>query len=92
MNSNDNEEAVVECEETLDALEFEVEGEYLFLNVTCDGTRTHRGFTPSRLVSWEFSDLIHPLTKKLFVESDAPIKFKLAQIITTAIKAQLSIS
>ena len=92
MNSNDHEEAYVECEETLDTLEFEVEGEFLYLDVTCDGFKTQAGFTPKRLVSWEFSSIIHPLTKKLFVECDAPIKFKVAQIISNAIKTQLSIT
>lgn len=86
----------IEVERTNEGLEFTVEGEFLILDVTCVGevtTDDEHGevFKPTRLISWEFNETVHPLTRKLFVECDSPIKFKLAQTISTAIKEQLHI-
>lgn len=91
MNSNEELPDVIDTQ-TLKALEFDVGGECLFIDVTCDGLLTANGFKPTRLVSWEFSSEVHPVTKKFYVDSTCPAKFQFAQTISDTIKVQLSIS
>lgn len=91
MNSNEKMCDAVDTQ-TLEALEFDVGGECLFVDVTCDGVLTPEGFKPTRLISWELSSAVHPITKKFYEDSTCPAKFKLAQTISNAIKTQLSIT